>query len=318
MAQSRETLIAQLCDSWLAVVQQPGGVIAIGPAAEAFRLTRNGINFHELDYAEIQASCVGLMRVLLLKGLSAVIDPDHQLFWAWIGELLLSSYGVYFTQQESEIRELFDACIRASLTGSQAAPPTQAEWEEQQRIAELTDFNTRQLGRHAHLILASLCLPFLEATVKKVCAAYVDYAGNVKVAFSVPRPGGARRNYNPLDPRNNKCSSLRDLLHLLLDSVADADLQERLREVRRHLQTLDNSVDPFDLIYSWRNQSLHGQASFPTIGGTVLNLSILIALNQLRSQYEKLRDRAWQKVQFDATTYSRTRMRLPSSYYPPF
>ncbi|MCL6559892.1 MAG: hypothetical protein K6U74_14085 [Firmicutes bacterium] len=37
---------------------------------------------------------------------------------------------------------------------------------------------------------------------------------------------------------------------------------------------------------------MHGQASFPTIGGTLLNLAVLIAFNQIRADYEHLRDEA--------------------------
>jgi hypothetical protein len=325
MAQSREDLIAQLCDAWLAAVYQPDGRMLIG-ASENFRLHQNGIQFHELSYAEMQASCVGLTRVLLLKNLNSVLDLDHQLFWAWSAELIVSVRSGFFTPQEMSISQLFDACIRASLAGirpplSSSSPSSLSskleEWRQERWLAQLVEFNTRQLVTHNALILAYLSFPLLEAMVKKVCSAYVDYSGTVLSQFTVPTRGGGR-TYRPDHPREGTCSSLRDLLHLLYSTVADADLHVQLEKFRQHIQTLDTTIDPFDLIYAWRNQSLHGQSSFPTIGGTVLNLTFLIALNQIQPTYEERRDRAWQRIQHNRSITRSTGVEDPSRYYPPW
>lgn len=318
MAETREDVIRRLCDSWVAAAKKPDGGFAIGGATEKFRLHRNGINFHELNYTEILSACAGLSRVLLFKGLNTVIDLDHQLFWSWAGELLLSPHSSFFSRDEMEIQKLFEGCIRAALAGAQPPSQKKEDWEKQRQLSELVEFNTRQLVLHAHLVLAYLSFPLLEAIIKKACSAYVDYAGNVLAPFDAPRPRGNVKSYVSTDPRNGKCSSLRDLLHLLYENVADADLKRYLDEVRDHFHTLDNTDEPFDLIYSWRNASLHGQTGFPTIGGTVMNLSILIAFNQIRTQYKKLRDTIWENVQRDTQMYHFTGHRSPWSYYPPF
>jgi hypothetical protein len=52
------------------------------------------------------------------------------------------------------------------------------------------------------------------------------------------------------------------------------------------LRAVDSSQHPFDLILSWRNQSLHGSESLKTIGGTILNLSLLISIDELQLNFE--------------------------------
>jgi len=316
--QTKEEKIKGLCDSWVNATQLPGGGFAIGAASEQHRLHRNGITFHELNYSEIQAACTGLSRVLLFKGLNTVIDLDHRLFWAWAGEMLLSPRSTFFSNTESELRQLFETCIRAALAGITRPPQSKEDWERQREISELVEFNTRQLVLNAHLVLAYLAFPLLEGLLKKLCCNYVDYSGNVINPFDVPTAGGGIRNYMPNDPRKGKCSSLRDLMFLLYQTVADQDLRPRIDEMRNIFNSLDNTIDPFEQLYSWRNQSLHGQTGFPTIGGTLVNLAVLIAFNQIRADYEHRRNDVWSNMQRDIETFKFTGHRSPWSYYPPF
>jgi len=182
----------------------------------------------------------------------------------------------------------------------------------------LVEFNTRQLVLKAHLALAYLAFPLLEAVLKKVCHHYVDYSGNVVTAFDILLSRGGVREYVPNDLRKGKCSSLRDPMFLLHQIVSDSDLRPRIEEMRQHLSALDSSMDPFDLMYSWRNDSLHGHTNFPTIGGTLLNFVVLIAYNQIRAEYNHLRDEIWNNVQRDIEMFRFTGYRSPWSYYPPF
>ena len=318
MQQTREQVIQTLCDYWVNAAQQPGGGFAIGAATEQHRLHRNGIKFHELSYREVQAACTGLSRVLLLKGLNTVIDLDHQLFWAWAGEMLLSPRSDFFSKDESELHRLFETCIRAALAGISPPPKSKEDWERKRELSKLVEFNTRQLVLNAHLVLAYLGLPLMEGLLKKVCSKYVDYSGKVVDAFDVPTAAGGVRDYVSGDPRKGKCSSLRDLMYLLYQRVADPDLRARLDDIHELIKNLDNTIDPFDQLYSWRNQSLHGQTSFPTIGGTLLNLAILFAFNRISGNYEHRRDEVWSNVQRDIETFRFTGHRSPWSYYPPF
>jgi|GEM_PF-876025 len=318
MQQSKAEKITQLCDSWVSAAQQPGGGFAIGSATEQHRLHCNGISFHELSYPEIQAACTGLSRVLLFKGLNTVIDLDHKLFWAWAGEVLLSPRSVYFEKTETELRQLFDTCVRATLAGTMPPVQSREDWDRHKERSELVEFNTKQLVSNAHIAVAYLAFPLLEGLLKKICSNYVNYSGTVISAFDVPTPRGGIREYVPNDPKKGKCSSLRDLMFLLYNTVADQDLRPRIDEIRNLFTNLDNAIEPFDLLYAWRNQSLHGQTSFSTIGGTLLNLVLLIAFNQIKDEYESKRDDVWRNVQRDIEMYKLSGHRSPWSYYPPF
>jgi hypothetical protein len=304
--------ILQLCESWIeSVYNNSDGGISIGGSSEQFRLLANGIQFHELSFEEIQAACIGLTRVLLLKGMNTFISFDHHFFWSWVAQVLLDRETGYFKEDESDIRELFSTCIRASLAGIRNPQMT---WEEYRERDRLMEFNTRELVANNHLILAYLSFPLLEATLKKACQDYVDYSGKVLEDFEIRT--GKRKKY--IANGRTIVSSLGELLSLLYDNVANRDLKAKLTDIRSHIREIDNSKDPFYVIYHWRNSSLHGQESFATIGGTVLNISIIIALNEIKEKYEEIRQRIFEKVVWDLQTANYTSHRPHWSYYPPF
>ena len=318
MEENKKQLIKRLCESWINSAYQTDGSIGIGVNTEKCRLLTNNIVFHELTYEETQAACVGLTHVLLLKGMNTIIDRDHLVFWSWMGELFSSRETGYFGTEEFQIQKLFEVVIRASLAGIQPPVRNQEEWEVQNQIRELTEFNTLQLVTNSSLVQAYLVFPLLEAVIKKACREYIDYSGKVITDFTVSKKDGTIQNYGCSGQGKRFCSSLRDLLFLLYYNVADVDLKEQITLVRQHIFELDNQEDPFDLIYRWRNSSLHGETSYPTIGGTLLNLVILIALAEIKQNYELIKSKTWSRVQWELQSFNYTKHRSPWSFYPPF
>lgn len=307
--------ILKLCDDWCAAATQPEGGLAIGGATERFRLLRNGVVFHELQYEELCAAVVGLSKVLLQPGLNTIIDQDHFGLWSWCGEVLLGAGGELFSHEEHEIKSLFEAAIHASLANCRKPPANREEFEEQRRIDDLQPLHAKRLLGHAHLALAYLGFPLLEALLKRACREYVAPDGQIVQAFSVETPRGGTRNYSPDGSyRNRQCSSLRDLMFLHLDTVACESLQQSLSALIEHVQKLALEQHPFDTIYKWRNQSLHGTTNFQTIGGTLLNISILIALDQIGLDFQEHRDRSVESCRREAQFGNRS----PWSYYPPY
>lgn len=277
--------IRSLCQSWLNATALPGGGFAIGGGSEKFRLLNNGIVIHELDHDGLRAACLGLSTVLLMPGLNTVIDWDHRWFWSWCGELLCSG-SEYFSQDDHEIKELLALCVRASLAGSYR--PDQQGWEQQRDQSVAMEPNSREWVTQAQSALGYLAFPLLEGMLKRQCAAFVAMSGEVLQEFEVPAPEGKTRTYKV----GRTCSSLRDLLWLLHAEVAGDDLRDDLNEQRSHLAAFsDNQQGGFQVLYQWRNGSLHGSASLTTIGGTVLNTALLIALAPLREGYEAIRRR---------------------------
>lgn len=305
--------IRELCDNWCNSVRQPDGGIAIGGQSEQYRLLRNGIRFHELNFDQLVAAIDGLTKVLLLPGLNTIVDQDHFGLWSWCSEIILSREADFFADEEHELRKLFETCIRSSLVHCKKPATTKEEWQHQVKIDQQVPHNARYFLQESSLTLAYLAFPLLEAISKKTCNSYVDMNGGVITRFVVPSKSGGEKEYDPIG-RRKQCSSLRDLLFLIYLNVANDELKNALSEFRNHIATVENSGDPFDVIYKWRNQSLHGSTSFQTIGGTLLNLALLIAIYQLSDRYDSLKIKTLERCRWEMQNEHRS----PWAFYPPY
>lgn len=315
MNQNRESYIDKLFENWMKEAIKEDGSIVIGQNTEQYRLLRNGIDYSTLDYSEMKAVSQGLSRVLLLRGMNVIIDYDHFFYWAWTAELILNRSSSYFElNNERHIEELFSSTIRLALAGVKRPVRDKNEWQKQIEISKQMEFNAQQLIYKNTSLLAYIVFPLLEAVVKKHCSEYVDYSGRIIKYFKIKRINGKYRHYNPGDI----CSSVRDLLFLLYNYVASNDLKDQLSKFRTTMTTYSVNKDPFDLIYSWRNSSLHGAECYPTIGGTLLNLSILIMLSSFEVDYVQARDEVLKKIMWEVQTGQLSQSRSPWSYYPPF
>lgn len=305
--------ILELCELWIDAAIKNDGELRIGKETVKYRLLKNEIKFHELNYKEMQSACIGLTKVLLHKGLNTVIDYDHLYFWSWTAEVFLYSDIKYFSKENHEIKELFKTIIHSNLAGVTKPTSSKKEWEQQRKKEKLVEFNTKQLIMKKNLITAYLLFPLLEGVLRRKCSQYIDYSGKVKKDFLVPNGYGGSRKYQ----KTQRCSSLRDLLYLFYNNVSSDNLKHKVSIMREHISTFSDD-DAFDLIYNWRNTSLHGESNFPTIGGTLLNLVILIVLDDIKDIYNDIRPKIWEKVKKDFKSYKITDQRSPWSYYPPF
>lgn len=310
--------ILELCNKWLETVNKTDGSICLGSADAKYRLLNNGIQFHNLSHNELSECCIGLSQVILLRGFNTIIDQDHYALWCWLGEVISfemydpdNSYS-YFTRDEHEIKELFQAVIRTSLAGIRKPPQDKDEWQKQNEIRDLMDLNSKEMIGKSGLILSYLVFPLLEATLKKNCREYIEYDGKIKKNFIIKKKQGKNRTYSI----GETCSNLRDLLFLYYNEVASIACRIKLDLFRNHLKYLDKSIDPFDLIYGWRNSSLHGSNSYQTIGGTLLNLVLLLILEEMEGKFEIIKPKVMEKVLWEKSTNSNSRS--PWSFYPPY
>ncbi|MFZ5770943.1 MAG: hypothetical protein ACOY4W_05900 [Thermodesulfobacteriota bacterium] len=302
--------IEALCDAWCAASKTPEGGMAIGGATERHRLLANGVVFYELDFDGLCAAITGTSRVLLRPGLNTVVSQDHFALWSWCAELLLSPRAGFFSRDQFEITALFETTVHAALASCRRPTQSREEWEAENKRFELLPHHAKYFVEKSHLSLAYLGFPLLEAMTKRACSAYLDLSGNVVSKFSIPRKKGGTRSYNIGD----QVSSLRDLLHLHYSLVAKPELSNRISKLRSHVSELDSSQDPFDIVYAWRNESLHGSANFQTIGGTLLNWSLLISLSELEASFEKHREVVLKHCQWELQSSFRSSW----SFYPPY
>ncbi len=302
--------ITNLCEQWCLSVKTSNGGLAIGGNSEKFRLLANGINFHELDHQSLMASILGLSRVLLLPGLNTIVVQDHFDLWSWCGEIIVGSRSEYFSHEEHEIKSLFQASIRASLANCKKPVRSREEHRLQTEAEQNLPHHARYFLYDSFLVLAYISFPLLESTLKRVGSIYLNMDGTVKNAFQVLNRAGKPRKYKS----GSQCSSIRDVLYLVYENIADSELKALLDEFRAHISSLDGSEDPFDLIYSWRNQSLHGSTNFQTIGGTLLNLCLVFCVYSLKDNYEQLRASIVSQLEREATHGHKG----PWSFYPPY
>lgn len=315
MPQPTAAEIEKLCDDWCAASITPDGGMAIGANTEKHRLLTSGVVFHELSHGQLCAALIGLSKVLLRPGLNTIVHEDHFALWSWCAELFLSRQSQLFPVAQHEIKSLYETSFHAALATCRKPPSTKEEWQEQNRIQDLQPHHAKQLLRESSLVLAYLAFPLLEAVLKRACANYVAFDGQVISAFSVPNKQGNPKQYDPNGAfRDRQCSSLRDLLLLHSTVVAGPQLKILMDRFRAHLTSLDGSQDPFDLLYGWRNQSLHGSTNFQTIGGTVLNLSLLISLFEIEHDFEQHRLQVLERCRWEA----QSPIKSPWSFYPPY
>ncbi|NOX76208.1 MAG: hypothetical protein GXP17_06235 [Gammaproteobacteria bacterium] len=170
--------------------------------------------------------------------------------WSWCSEVILFRETNFFNNEEYEIKKLFETCVRASLAHCRKPTADREEWQKQVELEQQLSHHARYFLQESSLTLAYLGFPLLEAISKKVCRAYVDMDGRVTTPFNVPKKTGGVREYDPNGRWNQKqCSSLRDLLFLIHNELANEQLKKALSEFRDHISTLDNSDDPFDIVY---------------------------------------------------------------------
>ncbi|WP_437830659.1 hypothetical protein ACQRXC_03980 [Niallia taxi] len=300
---SKVAQILRLCDSWRKHVLRDDGGISISVESENYRLLKNGIVYPDLSYEEIQSCCLGLTRVMFMKRMNSIQSADHKYFWAWVGEVLLGSESNFFSDEEHHIRKLFESCIRSTLAT--------------QDYRDDIEFNSSELLSNNSLILAHLSFPLLESLLKKLCKEYVDISGRVLKPFEIRLSRNRVIQYGT--GQKNKISSLRDLLYLYENYVSNEEGKEHLNLFKQCISDVDNSMRPYDLIYQWRNHSLHGQFSYSTIGGTILNLIILLSLNNIKDNYENRRGRSKETSLFylKALQNSASNARPGWSFYPP-
>lgn len=291
--------ITNLCNKRSAELTAPDGSLQI-PAHNKFELLANNVPFHGLGHDALCAAVIGLSKVLLHPGLNSVTDEDHYALWSWCGELLLVNKDDLFPASQWEIKSLYSTCFHAALAECGEGSTTY--------VKDKSPRHARRLVENAGLVLAYLAFPLLEAVLKRACEEYIAFDGQVIKKFSITGGNGRKRKYYP----NNRCSSLRDLLLLHSTIVAKPKLKILLGKFREHLSMLDGQKDPFDLIYGWRNDSLHGSTNFRTIGGVLLNLSILISIFEIEEKFDEHRMSTYMRCNLITYDFGE------HDFYPPY
>ncbi|RYE56830.1 MAG: hypothetical protein EOP48_07150 [Sphingobacteriales bacterium] len=234
----------------------------------------NNIIFHELNFDSLLTAITCLTKSLLINKQIQLITPDHIFLWSWCADLTLSMNPAYFLSTEQELRNLFRTCSFASISN---------HGYDYEQPRSIRDNNARNFASKGALCLSYLGFPLLEAILRKECPTYLDKDGTVLTSFSTLKGP-------PYIPNNKqKCSSLGAVLKLFVEIVADSQLKDLLNELLDGIKITHGNSNPYEEIFNWRNQTLHGEAGDQIIGGTIFGISLLIAIYGIKDRFEALR-----------------------------
>ena len=305
---ARLGLINKLCDEYCQNVNRPNGSIALNANTHDFELLNNDIYLPELDQKELLATIIGLSKTLLLTGQLACINQDHVHLWGWCAQLATDDEvetRARINNEFDELDKLFELVIRGALARSY--PNAQAPNNK-----EIQNHFATHFVNESSLAIAYLGFPLLEGILKRLAHNYVGMDGAVKTNFSVAKRGGGNINYGPR--QKNKCSSIRDLLTLYTDHIAEPEQVTLLNEFYGIIKIFGNTTTPIDLIGDWRNQSLHGTTSFISVGYAILHLCLLISVGEIRGDFSSHTKLISKKAM---QWYEDPSNRQPWSFYPP-
>lgn len=261
---------------YAALTQQPAGR-GVGRDVQAAGFAANGIDPPELDMDALRAGLVGLAQTLAHPSGSLLVLPEHRAMWAWCGQLVLFTGPLLFTEEEWHLQRLSAAAIRAHI-----ANPTA------ENLVPRGDANTIWLATDTATVASYLPYSLLEGVIKKVCREHVSFDGRVLAQFDVLRSNGTIRRYNVGD----RCSNIGHMLQLLIDSTLDADLRIDLTSVLEFISPGAPVATSCDVVFAWRNGSLHGENHAPAGSAVVLQLALLILLCVIRPDFADRREQA--------------------------
>jgi hypothetical protein len=300
MTTDRSERIRELCEAWRSAATRKEGAIRIDATMNEHHLWVNNLVPHEFTYDELRAAAVCLTSNVLFPHMNQVISDDLTLYWGWAAQIVVASDDGFFSDQEDEFRGLVRTVFRAALAGLRPLHD-EAERDRLANAARQLEINEQELLGQRHVVLVHLAFPALEGVLKKVSSQFIALDGRILQPFSI-----GSLNYIPAQPgrRPTRCNRIGHQLSLVHRHIASASLRSDLDEVFRQISTVAGGGDAFESIDLWRNQSLHGERTERTIGGTLLSILSLVALDQLKERYDELRERAIERVKFELRTNS--------------
>lgn len=288
---NRIAQIENLTRLWHESTQRGDDGSCIDENTECHRLSRNGIFFHELTYEELMAAIGYVTSTLLLPNLNSLTTTDHSHLIAWCQQIILDrDHCSDRPLEHRHYHKMSEICTRFELLDFYNKGDTghSIEW--------------LAITSERGMILACIAFPLLEAALKISCFDFVTIKGEIKKDFEISLIDRNDTEYKQKFKVGGKCiSSLKVLLQLYHELVAPAPAKNAISIIKNSLAKLHPGKEPFNLIYEWRNSTLHGADSFSTISGTLLGLAFIVEISKEEHRYEELRKQTIEGCKFKST-----------------
>lgn len=274
---------------------------------EKYRITTN-YKITEFPLAVLQE-----IPIILTKTLQIQIDPhDHPQFWAWTAEVvhnLEQEIGLF----KCEVAQQFWLLINLNLSGLMRPPMNKDIQFLNMLTQKLVGHHVSEVIMHKHILSANLSFPLLEGIIRRKCSKYVLADGTVIRGFCA---GGS--SYSPSKGRS-RISNLGHELHLL-ENTANQNLKRAMNSFGNEVKKFDSSNNPdaYEVIYQWRNETLHGQEFWSTKHGVITNLICLILFHEIQDElYSSKLEGIKRHVEWNQSIGDYWSTRPPWSFYPP-
>lgn len=276
-------------------------------------LLRSGVVVHELGIDSLQAALEGQTKLLNLGGL-ALQNDDNRFLWAWCGHIFVRTMcRLPGGERHLDRERLTRAAIHMALADFPRGGPGEQGYSDAQAARFAYTHHAQAVIESRRLILLHLSFPVLEAMCRWYCQSYISPEGCVLQDFDVPWVGGTEIKYRA-SARNTRISNIGHELSLV-DGVSEGSpLQDALRGVAQAVSQSNGHLEGFQSLLLARNSALHGDQAAERLGGSALNLALIVMLECVRHQFQQHADEVRGSYQFSAADGSR---RPHWSFYPP-
>lgn len=301
-----ESLVNRYVDCWLPRRPQYGGLYEDNDfGCEDLQVFRSGYRIEEFSQDELSQ-----LAVLLTKSLRGQINADHKLFWAWCSFVAIQFERGVRAFADRDWGEAFRSLIDLALAGRRlgAGPAT---LDVQRTSLNYVNTHLLQVWMDKWLIAAPLALAVLEGLLRRKNGGYVAKDGTVTKEFQLG---------NRVWRINNRLNTLDDSLRLFeQNTVRDRGRPcTSLRSFKTEMLALYPGTDAYDLIYSWRNDLMHGNQYWMDRVPIVLNLISLLVVDEVDPTiYEAKLGDLQRHVQWASQTQALTGFRTPRNIFPP-
>jgi hypothetical protein len=268
-------------------IQNPNLILMnnFGPCEEQFLVfvsANNGIWSWRYQIQSFPFSLTCELPILLTRSLNAqTMNFDHRVLWSWIAQILQDSRNQN-PVTDHDLVEAYKLLVRINLASLGQPPMNEEIAKLNQIISTIVSDHVKEMVMHSLELATVLSYPLLERLLKLKCSAFVNLDGDVTTSFSI-----SLRN-SPFQV-GQRISSLEALLLLFEERVASPATAALLNRFKSEVERIfGSSQQVYSLIYSWRNNMLHGSVLRQANLGVIVNLICLLLLDSIQSNYSSL------------------------------
>ena len=305
-----ESLVNRYVDCWKTIRPAYTGLWEDNEGWETLQVFRNGYEIEAFSHDEICR-----LSTLLTRSLRAQVNRDHKILWSWCAFLSsqLTDHVTFF--QDLDWSSALRALVNLQLAGWKS-PPVGPEFLATREVLQgYVNTHALTLLMDRHLLAGPLAFAVLEGMLRRKNAAYVSRDGIVQTAFNVT--GGYKPKY-AIGERLNRINDSLRLFEQVVTSDRGRPCSELASSRREVLALYPGTLDAYDLMFSWRSESVHGAEFWMNTTPVIMNLICLLLIDEIEpSVYGSTVPRIRARLQWEGQVEATTGITAFRGIYPP-